>query len=154
MKHLILAALSLFALRSQAGTVYPVQLGQSVNLQPGDVALVQYGNAVSSVSCAGSTSLPSRQAFQSEKNVLFSDLYQRPNMPDISRSQQCSQYSAESAIRQGVADALVDAREICFQAGYTKCQQPMRTDEQYSFQVYGYPGRYACHIVARIIGTR
>lgn len=153
MKFLILA-LAFVSVSAQAGTVYNVQLGQSASLQSGDVAIVSNGGTISSISCGGPATLPSRQQFESSRAARFSDLYQSPKTPDISRQQQCSQYSAEQQIRQALTDALVDAREACFQAGFTSCQQPQRTDEQYSFRVYGYPGSYACQTIARIIGTR
>ena len=132
---------------------YNVQLGQSASLQNGDVALVRYGNGLSAITCGGGGgNLPSRQQFEIERFALFSDLFQ--NSQDGIRQIQCSHYSVEPQIKQALADALNAARETCFSAGYSRCMQPMTTNEQYGFYVTGTrPGDYGCDVLARIVGT-
>ncbi len=150
---LFLAAILFAAAQAEAGNTYELSIGQSAVLQSGDVALVRQGRAVSAISCAGGGSepLPSRKQFEAVDRARFSDIFQQG--ADIHRSIQCSRHSAESSIRQAIADATNAARNACFETGYSHCAQPMVTDEQFSFRVIGRPGHYACEVLARIIGT-
>jgi hypothetical protein len=138
-----------------SAATYNVQIGQSVDLQTSDVALVRdNGGAISAVTCGGggAPTLPDRQDFEITRESRFPDFEQGNN--DALRSMECSVNAAQPGIRQAINDSLFAARETCFAAGYHNCAQPMVTDQQYGFYVRGFPGQYICQVVARIIGTQ
>jgi hypothetical protein len=154
MLRTICATALLFASLSANANTYNIGIGQSADLQQGDVALVRDGSGVSAVTCggAGTPTLPARQDFQITREARFPDFEQGTN--DALRSLECSINASQADIRQAINDSLYAARETCFAAGYHNCAQPMVTDQQYGFYVRGFAGNYTCQVVARVIGTQ
>lgn len=142
---------------ASAGVVN-VGLGQNVQLNAGDVAIVSSrGGGTSAITCAGQPAepvLPSRQAFEIRQRARFADYLQEAGRNNDALLQlQCSEYSADGAVRQAIETANFRVRETCFAAGYTNCSPPMNTKEKYGFRVSRENGPAECIVTSRIIGT-
>lgn len=157
MKTSLLILISFVAPFASAGVVN-IGLGQNVQLNAGDVAIVSSrGGATSAITCAGQTpepTLPPRQAFEVRQRARFADYLQEAGRNnDALLQMQCTEYSADGAVRQAIETANFQVRETCFAAGYTTCAPPIISKERYGFRVSREHGPAECIVSSRVIGT-
>lgn len=132
---------------AQAAT-YPVNLGENVNLRSGDMAVVQYGNQASVISCGGGSSVAGQEDFTESQLVNLSDDFQ--NRPEDNARLLC-EMSADYIVTQTGEKLVKFATNECLRS-YRNCRQLGKTTFEFVPRRKN-RGQYGCYVQAIVRGT-
>ena len=143
MKRLIFLLVLLFGFLALAD-VMQIGLGQNASLQPGDTAIVQYGNYTSAVTCSGGPVVqPGVHYVDAQILAQVSPGFQTPQLLPLA----CQKWTGDIAVQQARTNAVSLAKQRCVNEGNRKCVVPENQDDQVSYYLRG----ISCLVVAHIL---
>lgn len=141
-----MTALFLIATIAQAAT-FPISLGENVNLRSGDMAVVQWGNQASVISCGGGSSTPGQEDFTESQVVNLSQDFQ--NRPEDNARALC-EMGIDFTVKQTGEKLVNIANNECLRS-YRNCQQLGKTTFEY-VPPRKNRGQHGCYVQAIVRG--